>query len=141
MYSIKEREDLKGKGLNELVLLQDLVKEVSLRDKLGDQNYHYETKKLIEPVTKSLEKKSQDITKTITETSIKNNQAIENLNDKFLEIMNDRGIIASYLLSPSSKITNLENTTHFNLVRDDNSNRVIDLLIQNTILITLHDNL
>ena len=30
-------------------------------------------KKVFEPVTKSLENTSQDITKTITETSVKNN--------------------------------------------------------------------
>ena len=52
-------------------------------------------KKEFETVTKSLEKSTQDITKTITESSIKNNQAIETLNNKLLEIMNDRGILAS----------------------------------------------
>ena len=55
--------------------------------------------------------------------------------------MNDRGIIASYLLSPLSKITHPENSTQFKLVKDNNSNRVNDLLIKNTIPITLHDNL
>ena len=98
-------------------------------------------KKVFEPVTKSLENSSQDITKTITETSIKNNQAIENLNNKLLEIMNDRGIIASYLLSPLAKIINPENSTQFKLVKDSSSNRVNDLLIHNSIPITLHDNL
>ena len=52
-------------------------------------------KKVFEPVTKTLESTSQDITKTITETSIKNNQVIENLNEKVLEIMNDRCILAT----------------------------------------------
>ena len=52
-------------------------------------------KKVFEPVTKSLEKTSQDITKTLTETSKENNLALENLNTKLLEIMNDRGILAS----------------------------------------------
>ena len=98
-------------------------------------------KKVFEPVTKSLEISSQDIAKTMTETSIKNNQAIENLNNKLLEIMNDRVIIASYLLSPLSKITNPENSTQFKLVKDHNSDRVSDLLIHNSIPITLHDNL
>ena len=70
-------------------------------------------KKLFEPVTNTNKDTSQDITKTITETSIKNNQAIENLNDKLLEIMNDRGILASYLLSPLSIITNPENKSQF----------------------------
>ena len=47
--------------------------------------------------------------------------------------MNDRGIIASYLMSPLSNITNPENTTQFKLVKDHISNRVNVLLIKNTI--------
>ena len=113
------------------------MKAVRLQDKLGKQNFHEDMKKVFEPVTKSLESTSQDITKTITENSIKNNQAIESLNNKFLEIMNDRGILASYLMSPSSKITNPENTSQFKLIKDSNSNRVFDLFIKNTKLITL----
>ena len=74
-------------------------------------------KKLFKPITKSLESSSQDLTKTITETSIKNNQATESLNNKLLEIMNDGGIISSSLLSPLSKITNSENTSQFKLVK------------------------
>ena len=46
--------------------------------------------------------------------------------------MNDKGIIASYLLSPLSKITNPENTSQFNIVKDSNLKRVNDLLIKNT---------
>ena len=72
---------------------------------------------------------------------MKNNQAIENLNNKLLEIMNGRGILASYLMSPLSKITNLENTSQFKLVKDHNSNRVNDLLLKNTIPIISHNNL
>ena len=138
LYSIKDSEDLEI--LNELVSLQDQVKAVRLQDKLGKQNFHEDMKKLFEPVTKSLENTSQDITKTITENSIKNNQAIENLNNKLLEIMNDRGILATYLMSPLSKITNPENTSQFKLVKDSNSNRVIDLKINKTIPITLYNN-
>ena len=55
--------------------------------------------------------------------------------------MNDRGKIASYLLSPLSKITNLENTSQFKLVKDFYSNRVNDLLIHSSIPVTLFDNL
>ena len=139
MYAIKNVDDLEN--LNELASLQDQVKAVRLQERLGKQNFHEDLKKVFEPVTKSHENTSQDITKTITENSNKNNQAIENLNNKLLEIMNDRGIIISYLLSPLAKITNPENTTHFKLVKDSSSNRVNDLLIRNTIPITLHDNL
>ena len=52
-------------------------------------------KKVFEPVTKSLGHTAQDITKTITETSIKNNQTLENLNNKLLEILDDRAILAT----------------------------------------------
>ena len=72
-------------------------------------------------------------------TPKENNKALENLNDKLLEILNDGGIIASYL-SSLSKITNPENTSQFKLVKDSNSNRVNDLPIYNTIPITLYNN-
>ena len=139
LFPIKDREDLEK--LNELGSLQDQVKTVRLQDKLGKQNFHEDMKKAFEPVTRSLEKTSQDITKTITESSIKNNQAIENLNNQLLEIMKDRGILASYFMSPLSKITNSENTTQFKLIKDSSSNRVNDLKINNSITITLHNNL
>ena len=98
-------------------------------------------KKVFEPFTKSLENTSQDITKAIAETSLENNQAIENSNNKLLEIMNDRGILATFLMSPLSKITNPENTSQFKLVKDHNSNRVNDLLMKNKIPITLYKNI
>ena len=98
-------------------------------------------KKVFEPVTKSLANTSHDITKTITEASTENNEAIKNLNNKLLEIMNDRGILASYLLSPLAKITNPENSTQFKIVKDPSSKRANDLLIHNTIPINLHEKL
>ena len=55
--------------------------------------------------------------------------------------MNDEGILASYLMSPLSKITNAECSTQFKLVKESNSKIVYDLLIHNTIPITLHDTL
>ena len=125
LFPIKDRENLEK--LNKLVSLQDQVKSVRLQDKLGKQNFDDDVKKKSEPVTKSLESTSQDITKTITETSIKNNQAIDNINNTLLEIMNDRGIKSSYLLSLLSKITNLENTSQFKVVKDSTSKRGNDL--------------
>ena len=44
-------------------------------------------------------------------------------------------------MSPLFKITNTENSTQFKLVKGSSSNRVDDLLIHNSIPITLHDNL
>ena len=139
LYAIKDREDLEN--LNELVSLQDQVKVDKLQDKFGKQNFHEDMKKVFEPVTKSLENTSENLTKAITETSIKNNQAIENINNNLLEIMNDRGILATYLMSPLSKITNPGNTSQFKLVKDSSSNRVNDLLMKNKIPITLYGNM
>ena len=139
LYSIKDREDLEK--LEDLVSLQNQVKVVKLQDKLGEQNFHEDMKKVFEPVTKSLENTSKNITKTLTETSNNNKKALENLNEKILEIMNDRGILASYLRSPLSRITNPENSSQFKIVKDPNSNRVNDLLMKNKIPITLYGNM
>ena len=81
LYSIKRREDLEN--LEELVSLESQVKAVRLQDKPGKQNFQEDLKKVFKPVIKSLENTSQDVTKTRAETSIKNNQAIENLNKNF----------------------------------------------------------
>ena len=104
LFPIKDREELNK--LEELASVQDQVKVVRFQDKLGKQNFHEDMKKVFEPVTKSLENTSEKLANAITESSTKNNQALENVNNKLLEIMNDRGILASYLMSPLSKITN-----------------------------------
>ena len=90
-----------------------------------------------EPVTKTIKDVSDDVTKTLTEFSFEKNKAMENLNNKLLEIINNRGNLASHLMSPLSKITNPENTSQFKIVIGSSSNRVNELLKHNTILITL----
>ena len=97
--------------------------------------------KVFEPVTKTSKDVSEEMTKTKTETSMINNKALENLIIKLLQTMNDRGILATFLIAPLSKITNPENTSQFKLLKDQNSNGVKDLLLKNTIPIILHDNL
>ena len=125
LFPIKNIEDLKD--LNAAVSLQNQVKFVRLQHKLGKQNLHEDMKEVFEPVTKSLEKTSQSITKTTAESSITNNKATENLNNKLLEKMNDRGILATYLMSPLSKKSIPENSTEFKIIKDSTSNRVSDL--------------
>ena len=133
LYSIKDRE--------ELVSLENQVKVVRLQNKLGKQNFHKDMKKVFEPVTKSIENTSENLTKAISESSKENNLRLENVNNNLLEIMNDRGIIASCLLSPLAKIFNPENTTQFKLVKDSSSNRVNDLKIDDSIPVTLYNNI
>ena len=139
LFPIKDREELKK--LEELASLQDQVKVVRLQDKLGKQNFHEDMKKVFEPVTKSLENTSENLTKAITESSKENNLALDNINNKLLEIMIDRGILATYLMFPLSRITNPENSSQFKLVKDPNSNRVNVLLMKNKIPITLYGNM
>ena len=126
LNSIRDREYLES--FEELISLESQVKAVRLQDKLGKQNFHEDMKKVFEPVTKSIKDVSEEVTKKITESSNITNKALENLNNKLLQIMKNRGILASYLLSPLSKITNPEITSQFKLVKDHNSNRVNHLL-------------
>ena len=139
MFPIRNMEDLRY--LNEAVSLQNQVKIVRLQDKLGKRNFHDDLTEVFEPLTNTLKKTPENITKTITESFINNNKAISDLNEKILELMNDRGILASCLMCPLSKITNPENTTQFKLIKDSSSNEVNDLKINNSITITLHNNL
>ena len=139
LYSIKDREDLEN--LNELVSLEDQVKVVRLQDKLGKQNFHEDMKKVFEPITKSLENTSKIISKTITEISFKNNQAIENLNEKIFELMNDKGLIAPYLASFLVEAFKTDNKSQFRLRKDHSSTKMKDFLINGGIPVTVVSNM
>ena len=65
----------------------------------------------------------------MTENSKENKKALGNRNNKLLEIENDKGIVATYLLSLFTKITNPEQTSHFKLVKEPISKGVSDLSI------------
>ena len=139
MFPIKDREDLQK--LNELILLKDQVREVKLQDKLGDQNYHEDATKLFKPMTEEIKNTSEKIIKTLTENSINNNETIENINEKILELMNDRGMIAPYLASSLVNLFKPENKSQFRLKKDLNSTKVNDFLINDGIPVTLYSNM
>ena len=139
LFPIKDREELNK--LEELASLQDQVKVVKLQDKLGKQNFHEDMKKVFEPVTKSLENTSENLTKAITENSINNNKAIENLNEKILELMDDKGMITSFLASSLVSLFKPENKSQFRLKKDLNSTKLNDFLINKGIPVTLVSNL
>ena len=113
MFPINNREDLQN--LNDIVSLQNQVNEVRLQDKLGEQNYHEDSKKIFKPMTEVIKSTSENIIKTWTENSINNNKAIENLNEKILELMDEKGMIAPILVSSLSNVFNLENKSQFRL--------------------------
>ena len=139
MFPIRNVEDLQN--LNEAVSLQNQVKVVRLQDKLGKQNFHEEFREVFESITKSLENTSDKITKTITEHSNNNNKAIENLNEKILEIMNDKGLIAAYLTSSLVEVFKFDSKSQFRLRKDPNSTKMNDFLIHGNIPVTIFSNM
>ena len=92
LYPSKNREGLEKR--EELASLQNRVEDLRLQDKLGKQNHHEIVKNRYEPLTNTIKVIFQEITKTITKFSIKNNPAISDLNQKVLELMKDEGMIA-----------------------------------------------
>ena len=73
MFPITNVEDLQN--LNKAVSLQNQVKAVRLQDKLGEQNYHEDAKKFFKPMTDAIKDTSDNLTKTITQSSNNNNKA------------------------------------------------------------------
>ena len=139
MFPIRNVEDLQN--LNEAVSLQNQVKVVRLQDKLGKQNFHENMEEVFEPLTDTLKKTSDNIAKTITENSINNNKAIENLNEKILELMNDKGMIAPYLTTSFVEVFKKDNKSQFRLRKDPNSTKMNDFLIHGNIPVTIFSNM
>ena len=66
---------------------------------------------------------------------------MKNFNNKLLEIIDKRVIIASYFLSPLYKTTKPKNTNQIKIVKKSNSKRINELLIHNTKPVILYNNL
>ena len=135
MFPIRNVEDLQN--LNDGVSLQNQVKVVRLQDKLDKQNFHENMEEVFEPLTDTLKKTSENITKAITETSVNNNKVIENLNEKILELMNDKDMIAPYLASSLVEVFKRDNKSQFRLRKDPNSTKMNDFLIHGTIPVNI----
>ena len=127
LYSNKNIDYLNT--LMELVSLQNQLQDIRLQDKLSKRNCHENIRKLNEPLTVTIKKTSENLTKTMTEISNKNNKALENLDDKVLEIMNDRCMIAPYLASSLINLLKPENKSQNNLIKEHSSIRMNDFLV------------
>ena len=139
LFPIRNVTDLQN--LNEAVSLQNQVKVAKLQDKLGEQNFHEDMIKVFEPLTNTLKKTSENITKAVTETSVDNIKVIENLNEKILELMNDKGMIAPYLASSLVEVFKKDNKSQFRLRKDPNSTKMNDFLIHGTVPVTIFSNM
>ena len=137
LYPIKNIED--SQKLNELVSLENQVKAVRLQEKLSEEIYQHERNKLLEPMTDEFRNISQDIPKTITETSIKNSNVLENLNEKNLDLMNDKGMIAPTLASSLVNLFKPENKSKFSFKKYPNSTRMKNILINGGIPVSIYN--
>ena len=97
--------------------------------------------KVFEPLSNTLKKTSENITKSITENSINNNKTIENLNEKILELMNDKGMIAPFLASSLVEVFKSDNKSQFRLRKDPDSTKMNDFLIHGKIPVTIFSNM
>ena len=98
-------------------------------------------KKIYEPFSITKEDICEILTKTITETSIKNNKALEKLNEKVLEVMKDKGMIVPYSASSLVNLFKLEKKSQFKIIKDPNSIRKNDFLINGRIPVNLYSNI
>ena len=77
-------------------------------------------------MTDGFKNNSQDITKTISETSIKNNEVLVNLNGKTLNLKSGKGMIAPFLTSSLVNLFKPENKGQFRLKKEPISTRMND---------------
>ena len=139
LYSIKNREDLET--LEEFASSKNQVEELRIQDKLGKQKFRENVRRLDELLTDTTTNTSENITKTITEASNKNNKAISDLNEKFLELNNDNGMTAPYFASFLVDLFKPENVSRFKLIKNQNSIRMNDFLINTSIPVTLYSSM
>ena len=92
-------------------------------------------------MTDELKNTSEKITRTLTENSINNNKAIENLNEKIVELMDEKGMIASYLTSSLIEVFKKDNKSQFRLRKDPDSTKLNDFLIHGKIPVTIFSNM
>ena len=139
MFPIKDREGLKN--LDELASSQNQVKAVRLQDKFGKQNFHKDMRKVFKPMIDAIKNTAENITKTITKSSVNTNKAIKSLNEKLLELMNNKGMIAPNLAFYLVSLFKPENKNQFKLIIDQKYFRMNDFLINSGIPVSLCSNM
>ena len=75
-------------------------------------------------MTDAIKDTYENLRKTITENSIINNKAIENLNERILELKDDECLIAPYFASAQVYLFKPENKRQFRFKKDPNSTKM-----------------
>ena len=88
-------------------------------------------------MTDAIKKTSENKTKNISEAYKNNNKAIEDLNEKILELIKDKGIIAPYLASSLVNLFKPEKKSQFRLKKEPNSTKMKDFLINEGLPVTI----
>ena len=86
-FSIKNRDDLEK--LEAPASYKYQVEDCRLQDKLGNRTIMRIQKILFDPLTDTIVYTSEKLTENITETYVIDNKALESLNQKVSEVMND----------------------------------------------------
>ena len=142
LFTNKSREDLENS--EEPASRKNQVEDLRLQDKIGNQNFHQNVKKLYEPPINTNKDASKNLTKTNTVTYINNKEALQNINQnvlELLELLKDKVIMAPYLAFPLVNVFKAENKTQFELISDQNSIEMNDFLINQSLPVALYSNL
>ena len=115
MFSITICFDLEC--LKESASKRNQVKELKLQEKLGKQNFPQVMKKVFELVIDTVTDFSKEVTETMLVTSVKSCKSTTDLNDKPLDVMNERGESATFMPSFSSKLTSTEHSSQIKVVK------------------------
>ena len=110
--------------MTKLPSLQNQVINSTIHDELREQNFHEAMKKVFEPVSHTVKGASEDGTETMMVTSKENSKTITNLNEKVLDVLNSRGIIATCIATPLLNFFKPENTSQFKSLNDSTPNKV-----------------
>ena len=92
-------------------------------------------------MTEAIKSTSENITKTLTENSVNNNKSIENLDEKILEWMDYKGMIAPYVTTSLVEVFKKDNKSQFRLRKDPNSTKMNNFLIHGNIPVTIFSNM
>ena len=96
---------------------------------------------VFEPLTDTLQKTSENITRLLQKLLLKTSKAISDLNEKVLELVDEKGLIAAYLALSLVNLFKPENKSQFRLKKDLNSTEMNDFLIHENIPVSLHSNM